>query len=67
MNKLQHGMNCDALAHPIDGDCTCGLAYRERIAQLETELMKLKDSAAPVELRRMRSKFAHNTSKEVVQ
>jgi len=42
MRKLQHGMNCDALAHPLDGDCACGLTYRERIAELETELTRLQ-------------------------
>ena len=31
-DELQHGRNCDALAHPVDGDCTCGLIYRKEIA-----------------------------------
>ena len=46
MNKLQHGMNCDAMAHPIDGDCTCGLVYRERIATLEKEVERLTEELA---------------------
>ena len=41
MNKLQHETNCEALAPPIDGDCTCGLVYRERIATLEAQVKRL--------------------------
>lgn len=34
---MNHGTNCDALAHPIDGDCTCGLQYRIAL-QTEQEM-----------------------------
>lgn len=51
MNKLQHGMNCDAMAHPIDGDCTCGLVYRERIATLEKEVDRLTGELAEMRFR----------------